>query len=148
MRQGLYRIGDPEHIVGNTALIEGGAIFVENSPDLCFEANIFADNESEGSGLFWQSEPPASFACNDAWHNGQQDYGGIDDPTGQDGNIAADPAFCSPDTGSFTLHESSPCLPDSSPPGCGLIGARGIGCGPAEAEGTESLPNPLGIVGR
>lgn len=77
----------------------------------------------------------ATIVCCDAWDNEGGNYLGIPDPTGTDGNISLDPLFCGvaasdPD---FTLHADSPCAPErprGSP--CGLIGARPVGCDPAE----------------
>lgn len=60
-------------------------------------------------------------------------------PRGQavycDGGVA-DPLFCSPPAGDFTLAQASPCAPPNSPAGCGLIGALGVGC-----------VNPIGVAG-
>jgi hypothetical protein len=39
-----------------------------------------------------------------------------------------DPGFCDPDSGDFTVQETSPCLPANSG-GCGPIGGEGMGCG-------------------
>ena len=63
--------------------------------------------------------------------------------TGTDGggNIDADPLFCDPDSGDFTLAENSPCV------GTGEDGANmgtyGVGCGPYNFTPTEfSLTEP------
>jgi hypothetical protein len=55
---------------------------------------------------------------------------------GVNGNFSADPFFCDPDNGDFTLSAQSPCLPGNHPDGvdCGLIGAFGQGCGPVSVE--------------
>ena len=49
-----------------------------------------------------------------------------------EGNIDADPLFCNPDSGDFTLAENSPCV------GTGEneadIGSFGVGCGPINTE--------------
>lgn len=45
---------------------------------------------------------------------------------GGDGNIDADPLFCSPGAGDYHLSSLSPCSPDQS--GCGLIGALEVAC--------------------
>lgn len=47
------------------------------------------------------------------------------------GNFSADPLFCDPENGDFTLDCDSPCLPGNHPDGadCGLIGALDMGCG-------------------
>jgi hypothetical protein len=48
--------------------------------------------------------------------------------------ILADPQFCDPESGDFTVHDTSPCLAKNSG-GCGDIGAFGIGCGIVSVEG-------------
>jgi len=69
--------------------------------------------------------------CCDVFGNSGGDWTGPLEPLlGQDGNMSADPLFCDPGAGDFTLQECSPCGPLSSPhPECGLIGAWPIGCG-------------------
>jgi hypothetical protein len=42
-------------------------------------------------------------------------------------NLNADPLFCGPAQGDFTLGAASPCLPQNNPWGV-LVGARGQGC--------------------
>lgn len=46
------------------------------------------------------------------------------------GNIAADPLFCHPTGGDYTMSTTSPCLPGNHPDGaaCGQIGVYGMGC--------------------
>ena len=41
------------------------------------------------------------------------------------GNLSADPLFCGPAAGDFTLDAASPCL---DAPGCDLVGGFGQGC--------------------
>ena len=43
-------------------------------------------------------------------------------------NVALDPLFCDGGTADLTLHADSPCAPNNSPAGCGLIGACPVGC--------------------
>ena len=43
-------------------------------------------------------------------------------------DVIADPLFCDPVNGEFTVDGASPCLPQNSN-GCGLIGAHWQGCG-------------------
>jgi len=68
--------------------------------------------------------------CCDFFGNVGGDWVGCIAPqAGIQDNFAADPLFCDRENGDFTLWEDSPCTVDNSPPGCGLIGALGIGCG-------------------
>ena len=66
-----------------------------------------------------------------------------------DGNFSADPLFCNPDAGDFTLAADSPCLPGQHPHGddCGLIGALGQGCASStEVPDPSVLPTTWGVV--
>jgi hypothetical protein len=74
-------------------------------------------------------------SCNDIYgneidHEGVQmngDYvGSIADQEGVSGNFSANPMFCDTSVSDYHLAVNSPCLTDST--GCGLIGARDIGC--------------------
>jgi hypothetical protein len=91
-------------------------------------------------------------ACCDVFGNVDGDYLGMDDPTGQNGNISADPYFCDAESGIFTLAQYSPCLPEHND--CGvLIGAYGEGCegeltdaagaAPAAFLLHQNVPNPF-----
>ncbi len=86
-------------------------------------------------GISLPSPGPSTvvLSCNDVWDSSEAAWQGIEDPTGLDGNIAADPLFCADEV--YSLAENSPCLPGNHPDGydCGLIGALGQGCGPALA---------------
>lgn len=116
---------------GNTALpfetLEGGAFGVFGG-DLTLEQSILAAS-GDGGGIYLDD---AAFAvildCNDVWGNVGGDYlGALDDQTGSNGNISADPLFCGPGASDFTVMTSSPCLPLNN--ACGLqMGAFGEGC--------------------
>jgi len=93
----------------------------------------------------------AQLACTDLWGNAGGDWvGPIAGQLGQAGNLSADPDFCDPAAGDFTLAAASPCAPDQSG-GCGQIGAWPVGCdwplaAPAGREGdlllAPGVPNP------
>jgi predicted outer membrane repeat protein len=92
-----------------------------------------------------------ALSCCDVFGNAGGDFVGcLEGLEGMDGNFAADPLFCDPAAGDFTLHANSPCLPEHN--GCGvLVGALGEGCGISAAGGDESparlalgsRPNPF-----
>jgi len=156
-------------LAGNTAQYYGGGLSCQNTPTGTVSGNTVTGNEgtfSGGGGLYLTgSSPaiernlvafntggtsfangmhlasaPASLACNDVYGNASADYGGVDDPTGTDGNISADPVFCDAGEGNYNLGTGSPCLPENSG-SCGLIGALPGGCGGASPTPDE----PAGI---
>jgi Right handed beta helix region/FlgD Ig-like domain len=138
--------------VHNTALIDGAAVFIENSPNIEFTSNVFAQNAGDGGGVSVVGAAPIQFECNDVWFNGSVNFSGWDDPTGTNGNISADPVFCYPDTGNYHIRDDSPCASDNSPGGCGLIGRYDVGCGlagigqhvpPHRDSALRVVPNPV-----
>jgi hypothetical protein len=94
----------------------------DDNPSLVIENNVLAQNTAAtnfDTGTF-------AIACNVLWQNGV-DWQGIDDQTGSNGNVVADPMFCDPANHAYTISVNSPCAPANSN-GCGPIGAFGIGC--------------------
>lgn len=70
------------------------------------------------------------FCCDLYGNEGGDWIGEIAGQLGTEGNICADPLFCAPETGDWTLQDGSPCAPFSPPnPECDLIGAWPVGCG-------------------
>lgn len=146
-------------ITGNTVVENdgtfsgGGGLHVSGAvPEV--SNNIFAFNTGSGSLANGVSMPdePTVFECNDVFSNGT-DYSGMADPTGTNGNISADPLFCSLAEGNLGVSSSSPCAPANSS-GCDLIGALMAGCGvspvPDENGGIpvafrvdQNYPNPF-----
>jgi hypothetical protein len=106
-------------------------------PAYPFLSGTFEGNIVTGSALgVWLPEGVTyTLLCNDSFGNGSN-WTGFPDPTGVGGNFSADPLFCDPDGGDFTLSSQSPCLPGNHPDGadCGLIGALGKGCGTVGVE--------------
>lgn len=92
-----------------------------------------------GEAVWCGSSGVVQLTCSDIFGNAGGDWTGcIEDQMGVNGNMCDDPRFCVevfPDTPWF-LQEDSPCTPGGNP-FCGLIGARGVGCGasPMEAAG-------------
>jgi len=116
----------------------GGVIYLYTNEDqsTMFRANIVAFNIGRAIECFrvHAAQPPV-FECNDIYGNSLNT---VDDECGpvfgQNGNLNEDPLFgavagCPPAQGDLCLQEESVLLPENSPPGCGLIGARGL-CSP------------------
>ncbi len=156
--------------VGNSGQFFGGALYFQNSTNGAVNHNTILENSSVmsgGAGLYVQGEspdissniiayntggssfangvaviaPPALLNCNDVFSNEGTNYSGIDDPTGSDGNISADPEFCDMAEGNYNVGSDSPCHADNSG-GCGLIGAFGDGCG----GDLSPVPDPDGSI--
>jgi hypothetical protein len=106
---------------GNTFVGNDMTVVVteDGNPSLVIENNVLAQNTAATNfetGTF-------AIACNVLWQNGV-DWQGIDDQTGLNGNVVADPMFCDSEGHVYTVSVNSPCLPENSN-GCGLIGASG-----------------------
>ncbi len=97
--------------------------------------------------------PGTVVECNNAHGNGVDFLDCGDDPT----NFSEDPLFCDLHMGDYRLDVASPCTPEHSPTGCGLIGAFASGCGVVAVDEapivtptnylTYVLPNPFaGLV--
>jgi hypothetical protein len=140
----------------NSAALSGGAVLLGNFSSFTFERCTFYGNSApQGSGLSitWNSDADientiisfgtaggegiycaaactATLNCCDVYGNAGGDWVGCiagQAPPAQ-GNISADPLFCNAGLGDFHLRPTSPCAPANTPPGCGLIGALGVGC--------------------
>jgi hypothetical protein len=148
-------LGGSQEVTGNTFIGPGpggggGApvcLNIEEETHPVVQNNIFA--LSSGTGVRCSSGATATFVCNDSWSNAQN-YAGCPDPTGTNGNISLDPLFCNAGSQDFRLDPDSPCLPENSPQGCGLIGALGP-CNPVTSVPDAGLavlqllvtPNPV-----
>ncbi len=89
------------------------------------EHNIIAANiGGPGVSCEEQQQEWQEFRCNDVWGHVGGDF--APGCAVYPGNLSVDPLFCDPETGHFGLRPDSPCL---AAPGCGRIGAFGLGCG-------------------
>jgi len=97
------------------------------SPPPTIENTVIAFS-TPGVGLLCGPSHVPILVCCDIYGNAQGDwFGPIASQYGINGNISADPLFCAPEVGDFTLHGDSPCAPGGE---CGLIGAWPVGCDP------------------
>jgi predicted outer membrane repeat protein len=140
--------------VDNTAVLDGGALFVIDGASPAVRGCTFDRNGASrygGAVAIWSGSAPTlsncifsnstsgggvavlggsspEFACDDAWENAGGNYvGDAADPTGQNGNLSADPIYCEPETENYGLRDDSPCAPDFNPD-CGLVGAYDVAC--------------------
>ena len=109
---------------------EGAAIHLTDGVPADISSTIVATT-SGGSSIVCTGEAAATLTCCNLFGNDGGDWTGcVVDQLGVTGNVSEDPLFCgdASSEGFYTLHSNSPCAPDWSPDGCGLIGAWGVGC--------------------
>jgi hypothetical protein len=117
-------------IVGNSAP-EGPGINCEYSSTPLISRNIITASLG-GPTFHCDASSAPVITCNDFWNN----EGGDGNCAQGAGNFSADPMFCDAAAGNYHLHQDSPCAPDNSPAGCGLVGALPVACGPVPVEQT------------
>jgi predicted outer membrane repeat protein len=111
----------------------GGGLYVGSSITPRLENTIISFSPlGEAIAIVGPDEPV--LVCCDIYGNAGGDWTDeIADNVGVDGNFSADPLYCDPDNGDFTIQSASPCAPPGAT-GCGLIGALPVGCGPVSVE--------------
>lgn len=93
-------------LAGNTAkYFAGGIELFSSSPVI---ANSIVALGSSGIYADKGSKPTLRYNC--VHGNTAYDYSGLDDPTGTNGNISADPLFVDSTNGDFHLSSGSPCI--------------------------------------
>lgn len=120
---------------GGTLRVEGCTVVGNSSPFTAgiglpagsvLTHSIVAFNR-DGPGLSCYG--PVTVDCSDLFGNeGGDELCGID----AGGNFSLDPLLCS----DLSIAATSPCAPENSPSGCGLIGALPVGCAEAIAPTT------------
>jgi len=110
-------------ISGNTALYQGGGVYIENS-------NLILMN-----CILWNDLPDEIFVSSGSL---TVDYSNILGGWTGSGNINADPLFCDPDSGDYTLAENSPCI-GSGENGANM-GAFDEGCAAILSTYTDAIP--------
>ena len=115
---------------GNEAMVAGASIYVTSNGDVRVDESVFAFDTGGGSVRCLPGHGKVTLWCCDVFGNVGGDWlDCIADQGNINGNFSADPLFCAPESGDFTLMSNSPC----APPGvtnCGLVGALPVGCGP------------------
>jgi hypothetical protein len=98
----------------------------------------------DAEGIYVDGNSSANISCSDIFGNEGGDWiGPIAGQLGVDGNISADPLYCNPVAGDFTLAENSPCVVGLDP-GCEPMGAHPVGC--AFPVGVPPATMPRGSV--
>jgi hypothetical protein len=95
-------------IAGNS----GGGIFASYFPSLTIKNNIITNNSRWG-GIYTDIGSNVSLTVlnNDVWNNSPSNYGGgLEDLTGLDGNISADPGFVDTVAGDYHITKLSPAI--------------------------------------
>jgi len=124
-------------LVGNMG-VAGCGIYVDGTSTLIGERSIIAFGYKGEAVVCSQPGGTVLLSCCDVFGNEDGDWTGcISGQNGVDGNIGEDPLFCYHANPSerYSLHSDSPCAPENSP-GCGGIGALGVGCGPTPVRTT------------
>jgi hypothetical protein len=120
---------DSSTLAGNRAWTEGAA--------LAFDSGSGYANTVTGSILYGNLGAAAvategervTFVCSDIYGHAEGNWtGDIAQQLGVDGNIEMDPMFCGAAGFELWLESDSPCAESGA--GCGVMGARGVGCQP------------------
>ena len=149
---GLWLDGGGNNLLSNLSITEntGTGIIGNGGTVLVTTISGNSDGGMDGGGhlyscIVWNN---SSYAINLGTNSIIVDYsdieGGWIGPG--TGNIDADPLFCNPDSGDYTLAENSPCIGTGyywGYPEYSNMGAFGVGCGPYNFTPTEfSLTEP------
>ena len=145
-------------LYGGTALIQGNLFLLDGPLRIPFGGGEIIGNTFVSTGIRTGDTAPATprfsgnifyatsvvcedgdpiFACNNSW---QSIYTGCPNLSGVNNNFTADPLLCDPDAGDYRLLPNSPCLPENSPVGCGLVGAYGS-CAVLAVNEPSSVPS-------
>jgi len=123
-------------IVGNDATIQGGGVALGSGSVVDLTDSVVALNQSSnGGGGFSASMGTVDLEHCDVWGNTPDDYAGMADPTGTQGNVSVDPLFV--DTSAADAWDWDLHLQVSSP----LVDAGG---GSSDPDGSTS---DVGIYG-
>jgi len=143
---------------GNSSGGSGGAFYCGADNAVSVTNTIICFNGPGGS-VYCDESPIMTLACSNVYGNAGGDWlSCIADQYGVNDNISEHPLFCAPENDNLAIAENSPCAPENSPPGCGLIGALDVGCGVVTSAAEEetigrsglslaaAIPNPFNPV--
>ncbi|MFC1573263.1 right-handed parallel beta-helix repeat-containing protein [Candidatus Eisenbacteria bacterium] len=113
-------------MVANAGWSGGGGIRTHTTPILLSNSIIAFSTQGEAISM---ENSVITAQCCDIYENAGGDWvGDIADQLGIDGNIAADPIFCTSHLETpYALRDDSPCAAENNP-GCSQIGAWPVGC--------------------
>lgn len=116
-------------VVGNSSPLYAG-VAIRDAQDAVLSRSIVAFNRGgvHAIGLICAGSTLAVDCCNVFGNEGGDELCGFD----AGGNFSLDPLLCS----DYSIAATSPCAPQNSPAGCGLIGALAVGCTEAIAPAT------------
>lgn len=137
---GLILTEEPYRVIGNTFFSNRGVGLRFSGAIASFDSvqrNISAFNGGAG-GVSTDGSAPY-LGCNDWFGNAGGSVIGF---SAGPSDLSVNPLFC--DLGAGDVHLSSESSLASNP-GCGLIGALGIGCGPVTAVPSEQTRAPVGF---
>ncbi len=110
----------------------GGGVRVTFSDPVELIGNVIVGNEAaipgDGGGVDVDAFSSVTFLTNDTWSNQPQDYGGVADPTGVDGNISTDPLFVDEQTGfaGYQPRSDSPLVDAATTAAAAAVDLRGV----------------------
>jgi hypothetical protein len=106
---------------GNDAGDDGGGIAMKSESSGILNNVIISRSGEEGiyiEEFYDDDETPSEgldVTYSDVWGSTDENYQGMVDPTGSEGNISGDPRFVSVSQGDFELKSSSPCVDSGHP---------------------------------
>ena len=141
-------------ISGNSVYINistdtyGGGVYIKESSPIFMNVVIFENSSQYGGGIYSSDESNPVFTNTIFWGNWIQSevidgpasisYSNIQGGYEGEGNIEADPKFCNPDSGDYTLAENSPCV-GTGENGADM-GAFSIGCEAILSTNNDVIP--------
>jgi hypothetical protein len=118
---------------GNYAEDLGTGVYLEGNSTATIANTIISFSRMPGEAVSCDGTSSATLSCCDVYGNVEDWVGCIAGQAGVNGNISLDPLFCDVSIEDFHIEANSPCRPFSrQDPGCDLIGALPVACGPAE----------------
>jgi hypothetical protein len=135
-------------LAGNVASNSGGGASLSGSSSLQLVDSVLVLNESSGGGGVMVSGASADLENCDVWGNTPDDFAGMADPTGSQGNVSLDPLFldtAAADPWDWDLHlqagsslvdgGGSGTDPDGSPSDMGAYGGPNAGAWDLDLDG-------------